>query len=125
MHKNDLRHANDASNRRDVADEVEIELLVKRGVDRVGDCGQEQRIAVRGRIHDRLGADVAASARPIFGDERLSEPLGKPLTDQARGDVDPAAGGKADDDTHRPRRIGLPPRYTRYGRKRGSSRGQL
>src|SRR5947207_10703634 len=125
MHKNDLRHTDDAPNWRDVADEVEIELLVKRGVDRIRDRGQEQRIAVRGGIHDRLGANVAAGARPIFGDERLSEPLGKPLTDQASGDVDPTAGGKTGNNAHRPRWIGLRPRYTRYGRQRGCARGQM
>ena len=35
------------------------------------------------------------------------------------------AGGKADDDAHRPRRIGLRPRDTRHGRQRGSARGQM
>ena len=36
-----------------------------------------------------------------------------------------AAGGKADDDAHRPRRIGLRPRDARHGRQRGSARGQM
>ena len=35
------------------------------------------------------------------------------------------AGGKADDDAHRPRRIGLRPRDARHGRQRGSARGQM
>ena len=34
-------------------------------------------------------------------------------------------GGKADDDAHRPRRIGLRPRDARDGRERGSARGQM
>jgi hypothetical protein len=34
-------------------------------------------------MHDCLGADVAASSRPILNDEGLAQPLGKPLTDQA------------------------------------------
>ena len=34
-------------------------------------------------------------------------------------------GGKADDDAHRPRRIGLRPRDARHGRQRGSARGQM
>lgn len=37
----------------------------------------------RGGMHDCLGADVAASSRPILNDEGLAQPLGKPLTDQA------------------------------------------
>ena len=36
-----------------------------------------------------------------------------------------AAGGKADDDAHRPRRIGLRPREARHGRERGSTRCQM
>ena len=36
-----------------------------------------------------------------------------------------AAGGKADDDAHRPRRIGLRPRSARHGRQRGSTRCQM
>ena len=37
--------------------------------------------------------------------------------------VPPAA--KADDDAHRPRRIGLRPRNARHGRQRGSARCQM
>ena len=44
-----------ARHRRDVADEIEIELVVERRVDRVADVDQEQRIAVR------LGARTTAS----------------------------------------------------------------
>ena len=34
-------------------------------------------------------------------------------------------GREADDDAHRPRRIGLRPRDPRHGRQRGSARGQM
>ena len=34
-------------------------------------------------------------------------------------------GRKADDQAHRPRRIGLRPRDARHGRERGSARGQM
>ena len=86
---------------------------------------QQQRVAVRRRAHDRLGADIAAGARPVLDDEWLAEPLRQPLADQARDDVGAAAGGKADDDAHRPRRIGLRPRDARDGRQRGSARCQM
>ena len=59
----------------DIADEIEIELVVERGIDRVRPCHQEERIPVRRRIHDRLGGDVAAGTRPVLDDERLAEPL--------------------------------------------------
>ena len=84
-------HADDARDRRDVADEIEIEFLVERRVDCVRRADQEQCIAVRGRAHDRLGGDIAASTRPVLDDERLAEPLRQPLTDQARDDVGRAA----------------------------------
>ena len=62
----------------------------------------QQRIAIRRRLRDRLGADVAARAGAILDDELLAEPLREPLTHQARLDVGRPAGGKADDDTHWP-----------------------
>ena len=51
-----MGHAHDAGDRRDVADEIEIELVVERRVDRVARADQQQRVAVRRRAHDRLGA---------------------------------------------------------------------
>ena len=114
-----------ARDRRDVADEIEIELVVERRVDRVRRSDQKERIAVRGRAHDRLGADIAAGTRPVVDDELLAEPLRQPLTDQARDDVGRAAGGIANNDAHRPRRIGLRPCEARHGRQRGSARGQM
>jgi hypothetical protein len=53
-------------------------------------------------MHDRLGGDIAAGARPVLDDEWLAEPLRQPLTDQTREDVVRPASGKADDDAHRP-----------------------
>ncbi len=105
MQQYDHRHADDAGNRRDAANKVEIEFLVERGVDRIRYGGKQKRVSVRGRVHDGLGADVAASSRPVLDDEGLPQPIGKPLTDQPRGDVDAAAGGKTGDNAHRPRRI--------------------
>src|SRR6266436_2422803 len=91
MHKNDHRYANDARDRCDIADEVEIELLVERRVYGVWDGGQKQGMPVRRRIDDRFGADVAAGSRPILNHEGLSQPIGKPLADQPRRDVDAAS----------------------------------
>ena len=125
IHHHDVGHADDARDRRDVADEIEIELVVERRIDRVRRADQEKRVAVGRRAHDRLGGDIAAGARPVLDDELLAEPLRQPLTDQARDDVGRAAGGKADNDAHRPRRIGLRPSDARHGRQRGSARGQM
>src|SRR5262249_16524936 len=63
------------------------------------------RMAVRGRTRDRLGGDVARSARSVLNDEWLAKALRQPLTDQAREDVGRAAGRNADNDAHRPRQV--------------------
>ena len=56
-------YANDAGDRRDVAEKDEIEIVVKRRTDRVRRIDQEKRVAIRLGPHDRLGGDVAAGAR--------------------------------------------------------------
>src|SRR5215467_8880207 len=77
--------------RRDVADEIEVELFVQRRVDRVVPPDHEQRVAVGRRTYNRLGADIAAATRPVVDHELLAEALRQPLTDQARDDVRRAA----------------------------------
>src|SRR5215472_2265654 len=108
-----------------IADEIEIEFLVQRDVNRIRRSGQEERIAVRRRAHDRLGGDVAASACPVLNNELLTEPLREPLSYQTRDDVARTAGAIADDQAHRPRWIGLRPSQARNGWERGSARGQM
>jgi hypothetical protein len=81
--------------------------------------------AITSRAHDRFGADIGASARPVLDDEWLTEPLRQPSTDQASDDVGSTAGSKADDDAHRPRRIGLRPRNPRESQQRGRIRDQM
>jgi hypothetical protein len=47
------------------------------------------------------------------------------LRNQACDDVGRPAGGKADNDAHRPRRISLREGEARRGRERGSARSQM
>jgi hypothetical protein len=86
---------------------------------------QEERIAVWWCTHDRLGANIADKSSPVVDDKLLAESLGEPLPHQARGDVGRASGSRADDDAHRPRRIGLRPRAARDGREGGGTRGKM
>ena len=72
-----------------------------------------------------LGGEIAGGADPVLDDELLAEPIGQPLSHETRGEIATAAGRKADDKTHRPRRIGLRPRDVRHGRQRGNARGQM
>src|SRR5262245_59929423 len=50
------------------------ELVVECRIDRVT-TDQEKRVAVCGRAHDRLGADIAAATRPVVDNKLLAEPL--------------------------------------------------
>src|SRR2546430_2065250 len=70
IHHNNVGLAADGRDRRDVADEIEIEFVVEQ---RAGD--------------GRCAADSGARAGPIFDDEGLAKPLRQPLTDQACHDV--------------------------------------
>ncbi len=53
------------SDRRDIADEIEVQVLVKRGVDAVGRIDQQQRVAVGRRVDDGFGADDCFR-RPVW-----------------------------------------------------------
>jgi hypothetical protein len=88
--------------------EIEVELVEERRIDRIKCADEEERVSVGRRPNDRLGGDVAGAAWPVVDDELLAETLRQPLTDQASRYVGCAAGGKADDDAPRPRRIGRP-----------------
>src|SRR5262249_30658231 len=106
----------------DVADKIEIELVVKRRIDGVLRCDKEEGVAIRGRADGRLGADIASPAWAVVDDERLAQALRQPLAHEACDDVGCAASGESDDDAHRPRRIGLRESKARNDRKRGSAR---
>jgi len=125
IHLHDHRGAHDAGDRGDVAKEIEIEVVVERGIDHVRRRDQEQRVTVGQRMRRRFGAHIAAGARPVIDDELLAEPLRQPVTDQAGVDVGRSSRRKADDDMHRPRRIGFRAHDARHGRERGAARRQL
>src|SRR5262245_58818085 len=125
VYHHDEGGADHPRDRREIADEVVAELVIERRIDRGRRSDLEKCVAIGRRTHDRLGSDFAAATRPVLDDEWLAEPLSEPLAHQARDDVTWAAGSKADDDAHRPRRIGLRPSEARGGRQRGSARGQM
>src|SRR6516162_2794928 len=80
IHLHEKRLAMNARDRGDVAEQIEIELLVKCSVDGVHRSGHKERIPVRGRVYDRLGGDIASRARPILDDKLLTETLRQPLS---------------------------------------------
>jgi hypothetical protein len=99
--------SDDAPHSRDVAEETEIRIVVKRGIDRLRCADQEQHIGVSRSMRDSVDSMNAACTRPVLDDKGLSHSPGQPLTHDARGDVERAASRIADDDAHWPPRIGL------------------
>ena len=111
--------------RRDVANEIEIELFIERRVDGVCRTDHEEGIAVRWRTHDRLCPNIGATARTGLNEERLAQALGQPLAHQTRQYVSRAAGSRRDDEPDWPRRIGLRSRNGCHGRQRGGACGEM
>src|SRR5215204_7329366 len=120
----DRRRPHNAGDRSDVVDEVEIEFVIERRVDRIRRENQQQRVTVRRCARDRLGCQVGGGARAVLDDERLTEALRQPLTDQPRSDVGAAGRRKADDDSHRSCWIGLCMRDPAGDREGGNTDGQ-
>jgi hypothetical protein len=114
-------HAHHAGDRRRVADEIEVEMLIERFIGRDRRRDHEDGVAVGRRPHHRFGANIAASARPVLDDKLLAEPLRQPLPHQACENIGRASGCEADDQTHGPRRIRLRLCDVRDGRKCGSA----
>src|SRR5215471_171946 len=70
----DGRLADEARNGCNIADKIEIELFIERCVDRCRRADLEERVAVRGCLHDRLGGYIGARTRSVLDDERLAKP---------------------------------------------------
>src|SRR5262249_8554312 len=90
----DEGEADEACDRRDVAEEIEVEPVVKCRVDRVRRAHQEKCVAVRWGAHDRFGADIGAAPWAVFYDELLAQPLREPRRDEPRENVWRAGGAR-------------------------------
>ena len=101
VHLHHAERVNDAGDRDDVADEVEIEIVVQRRVPDVRRVISSSVWPSGVGSHDRLGADIAAGAGPVLNDKRLAEALRQPLSHQPRENVGRSAGAEADDPAHR------------------------
>src|ERR1700680_146348 len=73
VHLHDEGHAGNACNRRDVADEIEIKIVVERRIDRVRADDLEERIAIGRRPDDCLDGNIAAGTWPVFDNKWLAE----------------------------------------------------
>ena len=116
----------DARDWRDVADEIEIELVVERRVDRVVRTDHEAACS-RPAAHSRPPRSPILLPAPgrFSMTNLLAEPLRQPLPiRRARMSLPPPAAKPTTMRTGRDR-IGLRPRNARHSRQRGSARGQM
>jgi len=72
-HRHDIGEADEARNRYEIADEVEVQLLEQRCIYCVHGAAEDERVAVGGGSNGRLGGELAAGARPILHDNRLAK----------------------------------------------------
>jgi hypothetical protein len=59
----------------DVADEIEIEIVIKGGVNSGSSICTKKRIPIGGRTYDCLGGNIAGGACPVLDDEWLTKPF--------------------------------------------------
>jgi hypothetical protein len=60
-------------NGRNIADEIEVEIVVDRRIDRVRCSHEEKGVSVGRCTHDDFSADIAAGAGSIVDNKRLAE----------------------------------------------------
>lgn len=75
IHLHDLRHADNARDRRGVANEIEVERFKQRCVDRGVSSGKEERVTVSSGPNGDFGADVGPAACTILNETLLTETL--------------------------------------------------
>src|SRR5882724_5286659 len=69
MDHHNVRYAEDAADRRDVTNEIVVELFIERCIDCSARADQEQRIAIRGCLSDRFHGDIRAGSWAVLYDE--------------------------------------------------------
>ena len=97
MYHHDQRRADHARDWCNITNKYEIEPLVECRIDRIHRAGQEQRVPVRTRLHDRLGSAIDAPAGPVFDDELPAESLRQPWPNEASRNILAATRCRADE----------------------------
>jgi len=93
------------TDRLDVAEKIEIELVIQRRVDGVCRRDKQKRVAVGCRLGGEVGADDAAGAAAVIDEDLLAEPFAELVGDDAADHVVAAAGRERDDHADRAARI--------------------
>jgi hypothetical protein len=68
VHHHGIGLAGEQRDRCNVVHKVELEICVKRRIDEIGRCGEQQRVTVGGRVRDRFGRNIGAGACTVFDD---------------------------------------------------------
>src|SRR5205823_13907403 len=83
------------TDRREILDWIVRELRIERGIDPVRRRRtEEQRVAIRRRLRNELGADRSGRTGAVVDDNRLSETVGELLTDRTRDQIERTARGE-------------------------------
>src|SRR5262245_20528094 len=106
-HDQHVRRGCDHADRREIADRVPGQVGEQRLIRDQRDRVEHDCVAVRGGAGGGLHADVAGCAAAVVDDDARAELGAEGLGDEARGNVDAAAGGKGRDQADRLARITL------------------
>jgi hypothetical protein len=79
VHHQHKRPTRNACDERNIADEIEAELVVQSCVECIRRAAEQKRIAVGRRTRDSLRAERAASTATVLDDEWLAEPFDSDL----------------------------------------------
>src|SRR5215831_10371717 len=85
MNHHDVDRAQQACDRVNITNEIEIKLGIERRVNRVRRRDEKECVAVGGRPYDRLRAEIAAATRSVLDHEWLAKALRQPLADMSAG----------------------------------------
>jgi len=75
IHLDDEGRADNACDWSDVAEKIEIELVIESCAGCVAAVDQQERVAICWRPHYGFGSDIACGTSPVLDDERLPESL--------------------------------------------------
>ena len=111
-HDEDVRRRGHRRERHEVGVRLVRQVRQRGRADREPVLREEQRVAIRRALSDRIGGQVARRAGARLHIHALPPVRGQAVGHHPRDDVGRAAGGVADDDPHRLRRV-LRIRYRR------------
>jgi hypothetical protein len=74
---------------------------MKNRIHRMAGAHPYERVTIGRGLSDEIAGEYTVGTGPVFDDERLSQRFPRALRDQARRNIDSAAGSEAYDDSNR------------------------